>query len=139
MQGKVKTLNLWKGNTKGFFMRVDNKEYTAFGIPTVQVGDEISFEENGMDKFGKCTLAKNIKKLDAEVYFNKSMEKNRVAMDILAGKPPTREEAIERLALLKMATRIVCAQIKNGVGVVDDQTTIANRIRNHANALKGIL
>jgi hypothetical protein len=84
MQGKIQTLNVWKSN-KGFFMRVNNKEYSSFGVPTVQVGDEIDFEDGGVDKNKpNMRFAQNIKKLDIEAFVNDSvkrtMSENKVTL-----------------------------------------------------------
>jgi hypothetical protein len=149
MIGKVEKINLW-GSSNGYFFDVNNQAYAVtHGKPNFSVGETIEFEKSvafGTD--GKKFVAKNIKKLatsrdigQAAIELQRSIGLNVKDLPIEAMfdamKPKNRDQQIEQLALMKMATRLVVASMNPDI--VYSSEELAKAVRKQADELKAVL
>jgi hypothetical protein len=122
MNGVVDKVNAWKSGN-GFFFEVGGDTFVGKGTPEIAVGDKITFDKSSaFGKDGKKFFAKNIQRTEQgtiEAFIDASVEKIGKRSDYA---PPgevyrptnDRSKTIQRLAIMKMAVRLVCAMIQGG-------------------------
>ena len=114
MNGVVDKVNAWKSGN-GFFFEVGGDTFVGKGTPEIAVGDKITFDKSSaFGKDGKKFFAKNIQRTEQgtiEAFVDATVntpvyQKSPIYND--------RSKAIQRLAIMKMAVRLVCAMIQGG-------------------------
>lgn len=110
MNGVVDKVNAWKSGN-GFFFEVGGDTFVGKGTPKIAVGDSITFDKStAFGKDGKKFFAKNIQRAEQgtiEAFVDASVQK-----PIYQNRD--RSQVIQRLAIMKMAVRLVCAMIQAG-------------------------
>ena len=116
MNGVVDKVNAWKSGN-GFFFEVGGDTFVGKGTPEIAVGDKITFDKSSaFGKDGKKFFAKNIQRTEQgtiEAYVDGPVADTKPVYQ----KSPIyndRSKAIQRLAIMKMAVRLVCAMIQGG-------------------------
>jgi hypothetical protein len=137
MIGKVEKLNVWNTG-KGYFFEVGGETYVGSGKPTVVVGDEITFEkEKPFGNDGKKFFANKIRKLGEASQPIESYVDVHIAKPIYQNND--RSKTIQRLAIMKMAIRLVCSKIENGASDLSNPDDLALEIKKQADALEKVI
>lgn len=133
MIGKIEKLNEWASG-KGYFFEIAGETFVGNGKPNIVVGDEITFEKDkpfGND--GTKFFAKKIRKLGEVGQIEEYFEPKPRQIQLDRGK------AIQRLAIMKMATRIICAKINSGLISLGNPADIAEEIKKQTNEIEKVL